>query len=488
MPFGSFFKKIFKKGATGIAKEVGGDDAGKFVQQGIDQLNLGPGEGGASGGFEDQAVDGIMQAFSGKQEGGMKSLFSTLGGSLGGFRDLAIQKGLDPSLVDAVLNMIQGKKSGGGGGGGGGFDFGSLMSAAGALTTQSSGGSMGGLDGFLNLLGGGGGSGGSNDILNIILGLVKSFFNIKTKSDPALQDWGKANPDAGKSDDSIGAFGDHLIRDLIDPGKKDKDRLDDDEDGGSKSNKKTGKDDVKGWFGKHPEIGKIQKGVFDDIFDVKDDDAGDEDDAPLIPTPEGFEEDCSILNNASILFLNTNILLELRKKWRFLFSTKKHDPSEFAQRLVYQGPTLLIIQTEEGHTFGAFASTSWGDTEGGWSGNGDSFIFVIKPKMACFYSTGKNERFLFGSESRFGLGGRPNSLGLGIATDLSGGEYNSDIDTYDLPSGIIPSQFDIAHCEAWGLGSAVDPSSEQAGMDIRRPNTRVTGGHVDMGDLMGQIS
>uniref|UniRef100_A0A0K2TQS8 TLD domaincontaining protein KIAA1609like [Cricetulus griseus] n=1 Tax=Lepeophtheirus salmonis TaxID=72036 RepID=A0A0K2TQS8_LEPSM len=487
MPFGSFFKKIFKRGATDIAKEVGGEDAGKFVEKGFDQLNLNPDVSGG-GGFEDQAVDSIVQVFSGKQEGGMKSLFSNLGGSLGGFRDLAIQKGLDPSLVDAVLNMISGKKGGSaegasGGGGGGGFDFGSLMSAAGALTTQSSG-SMGGLDGFINLLGGGGGSGGSNDILNIILGLVKSFFNIKTKKDPALKDWGKANPDAGKSDDSIGAFGDHLIRDLIDPGKKEKDRLDDD----NKGDKKTGKDDVKGWFGKHPEIGKIQKDVFDDIFDVKDEDTSDEDEAPLIPTPEGFEEDCSILNNASILFLNTNILLELRKKWRFLFSTKSHDPSEFAERLVYQGPTLLIIQSDDGAIFGAFASTSWGDTKGGWSGNGDSFIFAIKPKMACFYSTGKNERFLFGSDSKFGLGGRPDALGLGIASDLSEGEFNSNAETFDLPSGIIPSQFSISHVEAWALGSAVDPSSEKSGMDIRRPNTSVSGGHVDMGDLMGQIS
>ena len=34
--------------------------------------------------------------------------------------------------------------------------------------------------------------------------------------------------------------------------------------------------DVKGWFDGHPEIGKMQKDVFDDIFDTKDDDVNEE--------------------------------------------------------------------------------------------------------------------------------------------------------------------------------------------------------------------
>jgi hypothetical protein len=61
-------------------------------------------------------------------------------------------------------------------------------------------------------------------------------------------------------------------------------------------------------------------------FDTTDDDDDErkDDPAPLIPTPTGFTPDCSILDNASILFLNTNILLELRKEWRFLYSTRTH--------------------------------------------------------------------------------------------------------------------------------------------------------------------
>ncbi len=67
-----------------------------------------------------------------------------------------------------------------------------------------------------------------------------------------------------------------------------------------------------GWFDGHPEIGKMQKDVFDDVLDIKDDDEEEEDPAPIVPTPVDFENDCSALDNAAILFLNTNLLLDYR--------------------------------------------------------------------------------------------------------------------------------------------------------------------------------
>jgi hypothetical protein len=54
-----------------------------------------------------------------------------------------------------------------------------------------------------------------------------------------------------------------------------------------------------------------------------------------------------------------------------------------------------------------FTSTSWSDTEGGWIGNGDSFVFAIKPKMCVFYSTGKDDNILHCSaEHGLAMGGR----------------------------------------------------------------------------------
>ena len=152
----------------------------------------------------------------------------------------------------------------------------------------------------------------------------------------------------------------------------------------------------------------MQKDVFDDIFDTKDDDVSEEDDpAPIVPTPTDFQENCSCLDHArcvqyvlmiiitkdlsSILFINTNLLLEYRKNWRFLYSSATHEQSleEMTSRTSYQGPTILVVKDSDGNIFGAHASTSWIDTEGGWVGNGECFIFSIKPKMAIFHSTGK---------------------------------------------------------------------------------------------------
>ena len=69
--------------------------------------------------------------------------------------------------------------------------------------------------------------------------------------------------------------------------------------------------------------------------------------APLIPTPVGFQPECSILDNVSILYLNNKILLELRKTWRFLYSSKtsERDFVELSKSIQYEGPTLIVVRT-----------------------------------------------------------------------------------------------------------------------------------------------
>jgi len=44
----------------------------------------------------------------------------------------------------------------------------------------------------------------------------------------SVQDWGDAGAKGDKGGDSFGNWGKHLVKDLIDPGKKDKDRIDSD--------------------------------------------------------------------------------------------------------------------------------------------------------------------------------------------------------------------------------------------------------------------
>ena len=334
----------------------------------------------------------------------------------GGLEKKAIDMGCDPSLVNGIIGMLGIGGGGGGGeggssGAGGGVNMGSLAQVAQSLTKGGGGSGGGSGNGFLGLLsglGGGGGSGSSSNILQIIIGIAKSFFAMQMGKNKNLQDWGAAGVTPGKDDDNFGNYGDHLVKDLINPGKKDKDAMDDD----TKDQDTGGNDNVKGWFDKHPEIGKMQKDVFDDIFDTTDEDDEDrldDDPTPLIPSPKGFEDGCSKLDQASLLFLNTNVLLDLRKEWRFLYSSEKHNKNweDFFSRIELQGPTIVLIKSTDGNMFGMFTSTSWAHCEGGWIGNGDSFIFAIKPKMAVFYSTGKDDNILHcSSDHGLAMGGR----------------------------------------------------------------------------------
>ena len=53
---------------------------------------------------------------------------------------------------------------------------------------------------------------------------------------------------------------------------------------------------VKGWYDGHPEIGKMQKDIFDDIFDTTDDGVAEEaDPEPIVPKPNNFEVSISNL-------------------------------------------------------------------------------------------------------------------------------------------------------------------------------------------------
>ena len=293
-----------------------------------------------------------MSLNTGKQELSVQNVMSMVqSGGGDALLQHAQEKGLDPALLNGVMGIIRSAQSGGGDSGAdagdGGFDMGGVVKMIGGLTNKGS--SQGaGADGFMQLLQGLGGSGGEGtpvgNIVQILLGLAKSYFNIKGKTNTSIQvinfrsvtflkiifyqDWDAAGAGQNNNDGNFLNWALSVIRQLIFPGKKPKEIIEEggddviDDDGGD--NKKDD-GDVKGWYDGHPEIGKMQKDIFDDIFDTTDDGASEEDDPePIIPKPQDFEENCTCLDNASILFINTNLLLEYRKNWRFLYSTTKH--------------------------------------------------------------------------------------------------------------------------------------------------------------------
>jgi len=492
MSFGSMFRELCcsafaKKTAEDLAEQYGGETGKNLV------------------GGNNELVNGLLGALSGKQQLSVQNVASMVQSSGGEHLvQHAEKKGLDPALLNGIMGMLKGGGGGGGedggdGGGGGGVDMGSVIKMIGGLTGGGGSGD-GGADGFMQLLqgfaGGSGGEGASTgNIVQILLGLAKSYFNVKGKSNPAIQDWDAAGAGQNKNDDNFLNWALSIIRDLIFPGKKPKEIIesggDDDIDTGTDSGKKKDDGDVKGWFDGHPEIGKMQKDVFDDIFDTTDDDKTDEDDdVPVIPTPSDFQENCSCLDNASILFLNCNLLLEYRKNWRFLFSTLSHSRSldEMMSKICYKGPTIIIIKDTDGNMFGAHASTSWCDTEGGWVGNGECFLFSIQPKMAIFHSTGKDENLQMLSDELLALGGQPGNFGLELNNDLTSGSSSGNIETFHTIQLTNGPTFEIDHVEVWGLGPEPDERTERANTKPRQPNLKTRGGDVaDMLDLESQI-
>jgi len=486
-----------RKTAEDLAEQYGNEQSKGIVEGVFNQLNA---EGSNS-----EMVSGMLGTFTGKQQMSLENVWGML--QQGGGEQMKIHaqnKGLDPALLDGVMNIVKGGGGDGGGGsaadggaaggGSGGFDLSKLLQVVSGLTKGGASGS-GGADGFLQLLGGlgGGGSGeGSTmgNILQILQGLAKSYFNIKGGSSPAIQSWDQAGAGQNANDKNFLSWGLSVLRDLMFPGKKSKDVIADSGEDDMDTGDTKGKDDVKGWFDGHPEIGKMQKDVFDDIFDTGDDDKVEDDDpTPLVPVPTDFEENCSCLDNASILFLNTNILLEYRKNWRFLYSTKSHSRSmdELISKISYKGPTLIIVKDSAGRVFGAHASTSWCLTEGGWVGNGESFLFSIEPKMAVFHSTGKDENFQALSSEMLAMGGTKGNHGFELNDDLSGGCCSDDIQTFHTIQLSHEPSFSVDHVEVWGLGAEPDYNQERANTKPRRPNLQTRDGNVDMLDLESQL-
>lgn len=62
-----------------------------------------------------------------------------------------------------------------------------------------------------------------------------------------------------------------------------------------------------------------------------------------------------------MLFINSNLPMDCRSKWRFLFSSQIHGESfsTLMGRIVDQGPSVLIIEDTNGAVFGGFAPQSW---------------------------------------------------------------------------------------------------------------------------------
>lgn len=143
-----------------------------------------------------------------------------------------------------------------------------------------------------------------------------------------------------------------------------------------------------------------------------------EKDRSLVPVCRGLDlipSYPSILDLNQIVFINAHLPQQYQLEWRFLFSSEIHGESFstligewrtfdfcfvygygrcFLGRIVNQGPSVLIVEDQNGYTFGGFAPANW-NLGPNFFGDDSSFLFTLVPKMRIFPSTGYNQHFQY---------------------------------------------------------------------------------------------
>ncbi|MBZ3877536.1 TLD domain-containing protein 1 [Sciurus carolinensis] len=213
----------------------------------------------------------------------------------------------------------------------------------------------------------------------------------------------------------------------------------------------------------------------------------------------------SILDVLAVIFLNSCLAQGQRHRWRLLFSSQLHGQSfsQLCGHITHQGPCLTLLEDQDGHVFGGFASCSWEvkpqfqagrlvvsilhhpavepphDLEAPVStrlsccqqapaGPGDDrcFLFSISPSMAVYEHTGYNDHFMYlncGQQTipnGLGMGGQHHYFGLWVDADFGKGHSKAKptCTTYNSPQLSAKENFLFDKMEVWAVG---DPSESQ---------------------------
>lgn len=174
---------------------------------------------------------------------------------------------------------------------------------------------------------------------------------------------------------------------------------------------KVTRSDAEKWFQRNPSFGSMLEYLFKHLYslrppqkqsaseDLKDDGRKQISSDCLLPFCEGLEyvpDYPAFIDISQIIFINCNLPAKLRLKWRFLFSSQMHGESfsTLLGRIVEQGPTVLVIEDNNGNIFGGFASEEW-KISPNFAGDDTAFLFTLKPKMRCFPATQLNNHYQY---------------------------------------------------------------------------------------------
>lgn len=120
--------------------------------------------------------------------------------------------------------------------------------------------------------------------------------------------------------------------------------------------------------------------------------------------------------------------------------------------LGYSGPTVVVIETDQGHILGGFFTTTWKKALG-FYGDSNAFLFQLFPTLTVFQPTGDDTNFIH-LQDGLGFGGTKDMPRLFIPASME--SCNAGVLDKTFRTGeLIPSaleKFNIKSLEVWGCG------------------------------------
>ncbi|KAI8362303.1 TLD-domain-containing protein [Mortierella sp. GBAus27b] len=145
---------------------------------------------------------------------------------------------------------------------------------------------------------------------------------------------------------------------------------------------------------------------------------------------------------------------------QLLFSSKTSGASfsTLVQRIMFQGPTLMIMKDEDGYIFGAYADQDWAQNPK-FYGTDRGFLFTIRPNFRIYRPSGVNDNFQYlGFNTKtlpngIGFGGQFNYFGLWLGSDFQTGQSAAEplCSTYQSPQMSKQQDFKLDEMEVWQI-------------------------------------
>jgi hypothetical protein len=149
-------------------------------------------------------------------------------------------------------------------------------------------------------------------------------------------------------------------------------------------------------------------------------------------------------------------LFQSANQWHNLYSFEYHGHSMNRLQysiLGYAGPTVVLIETEQGYIVCGFFTTTW-KKSAGFYGDSNGFLFQLFPTLTVFQPTGEDTNFIH-LQDGLGFGGTTDMPRLFIPASLESchaGVMDKTFRQGDLLPGDALEKFNVKSLEVWGCG------------------------------------